>query len=119
MIPQTWYRGETTTYVLTYVVNGVPTTLANASAVELQLKAAPGTADPPLATLSLGAGIALRNQTTSPGQADVVIPYDWLTGVGTPAGTYYFDVVVVFPGPTRRYVVRPTRVVVRDVVNPP
>jgi hypothetical protein len=116
-----WYRGETINYVLTVTVDGAAYDLTTATAIELQLKAGPGSADPALASLSLAGGeIVRRTQSgTTLGQADVEIPSTWLTGVGTPAGTYYFDVVVVFPGPIRRYVVKPRKVVVRDVVNPP
>lgn len=120
MITPIWYRGETREYVITVTVDGDEQDLTSATDIEMQLKTAPGVADPPLASLSIGSGITLRPQSgTTLGQADIVLPYNWLTGAGTPAGTYYFDVCVIFPGPVRRYVVRPTKVYVRDVVNPP
>ena len=127
MITPVWYRGETREYVVTVLSGGEEQDLTQVAGIELQLKSAPGAVDPPLATLALGAGITLRTQSGETlGQAAVVLPYDWLTQVAgspatavTPAGDYYFDVVVIFPGPVRRYVVRPTKVVVRDVVNQP
>jgi hypothetical protein len=120
MITPIWYRGETREYVITVTSDGEEQDLTAATAIEMQLKATPGAADPPLASLSLGSGITLRAQSgTTLGQADIVIPYNWLTGAGTPAGTYYFDVAVIFPGPIRRYVIKPTKVIVRDVVNQP
>lgn len=126
-ITPVWYRGETTEYELSVTRNGEAVDLSTATALELQLKLTPGAADPALASLSLGSGITLQTQSgTTLGKATVLIPYDWLTQTSgspaaavTPAGTYYFDVVVVYPGPVRRYVVKPTKVVVRDVVNPP
>jgi len=120
MISPVWYRGETVNYVLTVTTDGVAEDLTAATGIEMQLKATPGAADPALASLSIGSGITLRAQSgTTLGQADIVIPSNWLTGAGTPAGTYYFDIVVIFPSSVRRYVVKPTRVIVRDVVNQP
>jgi len=113
-----WYRGETRAFVLTVSVGGEAQDLTAAVDIELQLKAAPGDADPPLASMSVGSGITLRPQSGATlGQADIVLPYNWLTGDATPAGLYYYDVVAIFPGPIRRYVVKPTKVIVRAVVN--
>jgi hypothetical protein len=119
VITQVWYRGNTHTFILYATTDGIADDLRVADAIELQLKRNPGDADPPLAFLSIGGGITLRDQDTEMGYADVVTPVDMLTGSGTPAGVYYFDVCVILPGPIRRYVVKPTKVVVRDVVNQP
>lgn len=120
MLTPVWYRGETREYVITVTSDGEAQDLTAATAIELQVKALPGSADPPLASLSLADGITLRPQTGDTlGQADIVFPVAWLTTASTPAGTYYFDIVVVLPGPIRRYVVKPRKVVIRDVVNPP
>lgn len=119
MITPVWYRGETIEYVLTVTSDGDGDDLRLAAGIELQVKLQPGAVDPPLVSVAIGTGVTLRDQDATPGIADVVIPYNALTGPGTPAGTYWFDVCMILPGPVRRYVVKPTKVVIRDVVNQP
>lgn len=118
MTTPTWYRGETIDYVLAVTTDGEPDSLSVATAIELQLKAAPGGSDPALVSLGIGTGITPRAQTgTDIGVADVQIPSAALAAV--PAGVYYYDVVVIWNDGTRKYVVKPTKVLVRDVVNAP
>jgi hypothetical protein len=82
MTTPVWYRGETINYVLTVTVDGAAYDLTTATAIELQLKAGPGSADPALASLSLAGGeIVRRTQSgTTLGQADVEIPSTWHPG---------------------------------------
>lgn len=110
---ETWYRGATIKKLLTVVTDGEPRDLTTAT-VELQVKADLGAADPPLIALAIGEGITLRDQTTDPGLADIVISSEQTDGL-TP-GTYWFDVVAVF-GSERYYVVEPTKVILAPVVN--
>lgn len=115
---ETWYRGQTVRKVLTVSTDGEARSLADATAVELQVKSALGGADPAPIALAIGSGITLRDQDDQPGVADVVIT-SAQTQALTP-GVWWFDVVVVWPAPAERaYVVPPTKVIVAAVVNPP
>jgi hypothetical protein len=121
---EVWYRGETISYVLTVQSDGAGVDLSSATAIELQLKAEPGDADPPLVALSMATGeIVPRTQTGDDvGKADITVPYDTLMDDATPAGTYWIDVVVLFPASPqniRRVPIKPRRVRLKDLVNQP
>lgn len=111
-----WLRGETRSLVLTVTVDGEPQDLTAATAIEYQLKASVGDPDPALISLSIGAGITLREQAgANLGVADIVVS-SALADTLAP-GTYAEEVVTVFPGDVRRYLVGPRLVKVLGVVN--
>lgn len=115
---ETWYRGASVRKVLTVSTDGEPRSLADATAIELQVKSQPGGADPAPIALAIGSGITLRDQDDEPGVADVVITSAQTQSL-TP-GVWWFDVVVEFASPAERaYVIPPTKVIVAAVVNPP
>lgn len=113
-IPE-WYRGTTYTFRLGVTADGVAVDLTAATGIELRLKADPTDPDPPLLLLSLGGGIALRDQTgVDLGVADVTIDSDDIDSLSD--GFYWYDVYVYFAGtPTvKRLVVKPTYVQVKS-----
>lgn len=114
-----WYRGETREMVFSYVEDGYATSLTTATAVEYQVKAAPGDADPPLISLGLGSGVTLRTQSGATlGQVDIVVPSADTDALAP--GVYYEEVVVVFPGtPPRRKVPVQRKIIMSGVVNRP
>lgn len=118
MTTETWYRGETIDKVLTVATDGELRDLSVATGIELQVKSAPDADDPPLISLAIGYGITLRAQSGATlGQADVTISSAQVDALAP--GVYYYDVAVDFPGPERKYVVKPTKVIVKGVVNRP
>lgn len=115
-----WNRYETIELDFTVTVDGERVDLTEATDLELQVKAAPGGADPPLVALTLGDGITLEVQSGATlGDGHAVIPSDaWDEVAG---GTYYWELVGVFPGtpPIRRYLQPVRKVILSEVVNPP
>lgn len=119
--PQIWLRGETRELVLTvFDLHNELRDLTSATAIEYQVKTAPGAPDPALVSLALGSGITLRTQSgVTLGQADIAV-----SSAATDAlapGTYYEEAVLVLPGtpPLRKYVLGPRKFFVNDVVNRP
>ncbi len=117
-----WKRGETREMTLTvFDAGGAARDISSATAIEYQVKTAPGAADPPLIGLSLGSGVTIRSPQTgqNEGRADVVVS-SALTDLLAP-GTYYEEAVLVLPGtpPIRKYVLGPRKIIVAEVVNRP
>lgn len=121
----TWYRGESIDYVLTVTTDDVADNLDTVEEIELRVKETPGEDDdePLLVSVKMTAGeIVRRTQSgANVGVADIRIPSDALTGDATPAGDYYYAVKLKWPddglgNDVIRYVVKPTRVRVRDAV---
>ena len=112
----TWYRGETRSLVLTVTVDGSAVDLSGVTEIEYQLKAAAGDPDPALISLSIGDGIVLRAQSGATlGQADITISSTMADALAP--GVYVEEVVAVFPGDIRKYVIPPRNVDVVPVVN--
>ena len=86
------------------------------SAIELEIKAADGDADPALVSLSIGSGIVLLAQSGDTlGQAAATVPAASNTALG--AGVKRYDVVAVLTGGTRHHAVNPSDYEVLAVVN--
>lgn len=116
--PITLYKGETTVMRITVIRedDGLRENLTTASNIEWQLKTAPGAADAPLISKSLGSGVVLLTQSGDTlGQFEVTLLSADTSALA--AGVYYYDAVVVMPGAVRHYVIRPSKATIKDVVN--
>lgn len=122
--PPTLYRFESKTLTGTVIDpdNGdalvnLNTAHGGVTALEYQVKVRPGAADPPAISKAIASGITILTQSgTTLGQFTVaLVPADFST---VPAGQYYYDVVLIFSDTTRMYVVKPSLVLIKDVVNP-
>ncbi len=117
--PPTFWRGETRTLRLTVTDDAdARVDLTAATAIEFQIKSAPGAADPALVAKALGDGVTLLTQTGETiGQADIVIAQgDTTDATAMPAGVYWLDAVVVLGG-VRSLVQQPLQMFLRDTVN--
>lgn len=118
--PLTVWRGEyySWTYTVGRVDDGEAENLDSAVAIEFQVKATVGGADPPLLAKAIGTGITVEPQTgTTIGQFTLELsPTDTMA---LAAGEYWYDLVVLMPGNQRHYVRKPNRLTVKGVVNPP
>lgn len=113
-----WYRSETQRKVLTVVRDGELRNLNEASAIEYQIKSAPGAADPPLVAIAIGTGITLRAQTGATlGQADILVTSAQVDSLAP--GTYYEEVAVAWTDGDRTYPVPPRKFILSAVVNRP
>ncbi len=84
------------------------------TALEWELKARPGAADPALVHKDLLGDIVWVDQTVSSYQ----INFNPADLASVPAGNYWHDVMALYTDGTRLYVFKPSVVQVRDVVNP-
>lgn len=120
---ETWYRGETTEFVLTAVFGGQLRDLREfTGGIELQVKRNLDDPDPALVVLAVDTGIVLRDQDDLDdglGKADVTIESDAWDDVE--AGYVWYDVFGLFAGspPVRKLIVVPTRVLLAGVCNTP
>lgn len=121
--PISIYVGQTKRLTLAFAdADGERIDLTTATAIELQVKAADGDADPALIALSIGDGITVRPQVGDDiGMADAVISSARTTAAPWPdapasVGIFRYDVVLEISG-DRHYAVPPSDFVVRSVVN--
>lgn len=113
--PITVLRGDDAAYLLTVTDDaGARVDLTTCSAIECQVKARTGAADPPAIGKALGAGIDPLDQQLPATRGQALITF---TGDDTDqaAGLYALDVVVV--DGRRTHVVAPREYVIADVVN--
>ena len=109
------YRGDDAAYLLTVTDDaGARVDLRTLSALECQVKAKPGAADPPTIATALGAGIDLLDQDLPATRGQALITF---TGAATdqPAGLYALDVVGV--DGRRTHLISPRDFTIADVVN--
>jgi len=115
-----WLRGQVEELVLTVMDeenNLVDLTDPSITALEFRVKKSAGDADPPVLSLSLGDGITPRDQTgVNRGLADITATADQTFALG--AGLWHYDVLLIF-GTKRKFVVDPSLLHVKDVVNFP
>lgn len=119
-VPLALLAGETRTLAVTVSRRSDGTNLnllTEVSAIELQVKAQDGDADPPLISKSIGSGITVRSPQTGDdlGVCDVVID---AADTSSLAGVYRWDLVVLLASGERLFGVRPSDFVVSQVVNP-
>lgn len=113
--PITVYRGDDAAYLLTVTDDaGARVDLGTMSAIECQVKAAVGGADPPAIGKALGAGIDPLDQLLPATRGQALITF---TGADTDQapGLYALDVVVV--DGRRTHVIAPRDYTIADVVN--
>ena len=110
------YQGDDLALCLTVTDDdGVRVDLTTLDAIEVEVKSAPGAADPALIHKDLTDGVTPRDQTAdaTKGQADVVILS--VNTTQTP-GLYYLDVVVIVDG-VRQHIEGPREFTIAGVVN--
>lgn len=110
------YRGQSwsKTYTVTDRVTGLPSDLS-AAVIEFQVKAKTGDPDPPLISLFVGWGIALLPQTGATlGKFKVTLTAGDTASLAE--GKYHYDLVLAV-GADRYFLVEPTLLEVRGVVN--
>jgi hypothetical protein len=118
--PLALLAGETRTLAVTVTrrsTDAFVNLLTEVSAIELQVKAQDGDADPPLISKSVGSGIVIRDPQTGDdlGVCDITLdPAD----TASLSGVYRYDLVVTLTGGERLYGIRPSDFVVDPVVNP-
>lgn len=103
---------------LVNLTSGAGGTHGALATMEFQVKARPGAADPPLIAKSIGVGITIPAQTgTNLGRYNIQLdPADFST---VPAGLYYYDLMTTWAGDGFRiYLVKPSILMLKDVVNP-
>lgn len=122
------FLGESLVLVLK-VINqdtGAGEDLTAYQAIEFQVKAADGNADPPLLSKALTGGITLRAQSGDTlGQAEIaILTADTTTNPNWPdapgnVGSFRYDVVGIQTGGDRDVIIPPSDWVVKQVVNLP
>lgn len=116
--PFTIYRGDGATLRLTVTDDDDARIDLTAAAIELQVKAGIGDADPALIAKAVGTGIALLDQAVADtkGQADITIaPAD----TDRAPGLFWLDVVVIPAIGDRQHVITPIELTIGGVVNLP
>jgi hypothetical protein len=122
--PITLYRSESTVLKVTVTKDddGLREDLTSATPIEFQIKALPGGVEPPnpllSKTLAAGGIVLLTQSGDTKGQFEITIASGDLSTTTTPAGIYFYDVMITMPGSVRHYVIRPSKLTLKDVVNP-
>ena len=124
---QAIFLGESLVLLLTVTDQGTgdPFDLSTYTAIEFQVKASDGAADPPLISKSLGSGITLVGGGTG-GQAQVAINTsdtttanpEWPAAPGN-VGTFRYDLVGIDGSGDRDVLIPPSNFRVKPVVNLP
>lgn len=110
------YRGETTSFHLEAAANGAARNLDGLT-LECQIKLTAGAADPALVSLTVGSGITLDTQSGDT-LGHLTVTFSATQTDSLTAGIAYLDVWAI-SGLSRKCIIKPRRVIVRDVVNPP
>lgn len=122
--PLTLWKSESRTLTFTVTDDSVPPVAQNISTlnggfslIEFEIKKLAGDADPALLHKAVGTGITVLTQSGATlGQFTLtLLPTDLLAIV---AGQYTYDLVIQYADGTRTYIIRPTMVIIFDVVNP-
>ncbi len=125
--PLTLWRGESRSLLLTIVdpTTALPVDLTELggtyelAACEFEVKAAVEDGDPALVskTIANGGVVVLPQTGDTLGQVRVgIAPGDWAT---VAPGLYWYDVVAVLASGARLYVVKPSKLHLKGVVNQP